>query len=441
MTDSPTDGRDADLVGTSPATLVERRRRGAGWVAVGMAVANGLGYLLNLVASRMLGPTDFGALGALLGLVLIGNVVALGLQTVTARVLAEDRSDADVNARRLYRLAAASALALGLVTAAVTPALAAVLHLTDATPVWLLAPVLLALTLTGGQLGLLQGGEYFRALAAMYVVAAVGKVGGGLLGVVIGGTVTATILGTAIGAALSATTGHLVVRGVRPRPARSGTVQRAQVSELAWAVYALLGFFALTNVDVLLARHYLDGPEAGLYAVGAVVAKGAFWLPGFVAVVALPALSDRTRRRRAAARAVAAVAACGVVVTVATAAMGGLVVTIVAGSAYSELAPEVWLFAAAGSLFALGQLMLFSRLAATDRRAVAVVWAAFGLLLALVMTRWHDSVTDIIGCVLVCSVSLVVAGAVAELHEHGHPAARRRASRQDAGSAGHSSGW
>ena len=67
-----------------------------------MAVANGLGYALNLVASRLLGPTDFGALGALLGVVLIGNVAALGLQTVTARVLAGTPGSFGAEAARLY---------------------------------------------------------------------------------------------------------------------------------------------------------------------------------------------------------------------------------------------------------------------------------------------------------------------------------------------------
>ena len=412
---------DAELIGTVPATVVERRRGDAGWVAAAMAVANGFRYLLNLVASRSLGPTDFGALGALLGLILIGNVVALGLQTMSARVIADDLGrGVEKDAPPLYRLAVAAALLLGLVTAAAATALSALLHIDDRRAVWMLPVVLAALTLTGGQLGLLQGTERFRALSALYVIAAAGKVGGGLVGVAVGGTVTTTVAGTAIGTAVSAAAGHLLVH-----PLLGGSVpgiDRLHLAELAWAVYALLGFFALTNVDVLVARHYLGGREAGLYAVGAVIAKGAFWLPGFVAVVALPALSDRARRRRAAVRAVSAVAASGVVVTGASAVAGSLVVSVVGGPAYADLAPDVWIFAAAGSLFALAQLLLFSRLAATDRRSVAAVWAALTLLLALLVTRWHDSVTEIIGCVLGCGVALVAAGVAAEMREHRIPA-------------------
>jgi O-antigen/teichoic acid export membrane protein len=382
-----------------------------------MAVANGFGYLLNLVASRVLGPSGFGALGALLGLVLIGNVAALGLQAVTARVLAADRTTSTSHAATMYRLALVCAAGVAVLALAAAPMLTQLLHLPDAMAAWLLPLVLAPLTVTGVQLGLLQGTERFRSLARLYVVAAVGKVGGGLVGATVGGSVTSTMAGTAAGATLSAAVGHLMVRDLLTGPRRSAGRERRR--ELLYATHSLLVLFALTNVDVLLARHYLPAPEAGRYAVGAVVAKGAFWLPGFVAVVALPALSDTARRRRAALRSMAAVTACGVVATAVCAVLGDLVVALVGGSAYASLAPRVWLFAAAGSLYALAQLLLYSRLAATDRRALVAVWAALLLLLLLVVGGRHGSTTEIIVCVIVAAATLVATGAAAEMHEHG----------------------
>ena len=294
--------------------------------------------------------------------------------------------------------------------------LAELLHLTAAGAVWCLPLVLAPLTVTGVQLGILQGAERFHRLAALYVVAAAGKVGGGLIGVVVGDSVTATLAGTAIGAVLSTLVGHGMVRGLLS-PAPGGSV-RAHLPELVHATHVLLVLFVLTNVDVLLARHYLPGPEAGRYAVGAVVAKGAFWLPSFIGVVALPALSDSMRRRRAAVRAIGAVAACGLVATAFCAAFGDFVVQLVGGSAYQSLAPDVWLFAAAGSLYALAQLLLYSRLATQDRRALIAVWAALAFLLALVLGGRHGSTTEIISCVLVAATGLVATGVLAEVHEH-----------------------
>ena len=107
MDDTTPDAVDPPVLG-APAGAVAGRSGGS-WVAVRMAVANLLGYSLNLVASRLLGPIGFGALAALLGVVLIGNVAALGLQTVAARVLAGTRWSFGAEEARLYRLALVSA--------------------------------------------------------------------------------------------------------------------------------------------------------------------------------------------------------------------------------------------------------------------------------------------------------------------------------------------
>ena len=70
---------------TRTAVAAPRVRGGGHSVLVALTAANGLGYLLTVVASRRLGPEGYGALAALLGLVLVGNVLALGLQAVVAR--------------------------------------------------------------------------------------------------------------------------------------------------------------------------------------------------------------------------------------------------------------------------------------------------------------------------------------------------------------------
>ncbi len=189
--------------------------------------------------------------------------------------------------------------------------------------------------------------------------------------------------------------------------------------EVVHATYALGALFALSNVDVVLARHYLSAHEAGLYAVGAVVAKGAFWLPSVVPVIALPGLADPLRRRATAARALAAVALSASVLTVGAFAFGSLVVRMIGGSAYRELGDQVWLFAAAGSLLAVAQVLLYSRLATEDRRAIAPMWALVVVEAAVIGLWRHDSPTEIVAVVVSGALALAVAGAVVEAAEHG----------------------
>ena len=57
----------------------------SGVIALGMGVMNVTNYGFTLLAARMLGPEQYGAVAALMGLMLVLNVIALGLQAAAAR--------------------------------------------------------------------------------------------------------------------------------------------------------------------------------------------------------------------------------------------------------------------------------------------------------------------------------------------------------------------
>ena len=176
-------------------------------VAVAMTAANALGYVLALSAARRLGPGPYGALAALLALVLIGYVVALGLETVTTRRLARGASPRD-----LMKLALITALTTGAIIASLAWALSAFLHLGNAIPVLAVAATLVPLTWLGFVQGISQGLERFGLLALVLVVHAVGKVGGGLIALFYGGSVAAILWGTAAGTLLAAVVATALVR-------------------------------------------------------------------------------------------------------------------------------------------------------------------------------------------------------------------------------------
>jgi hypothetical protein len=394
---------------------------------VALAVANGLGYLLTLVASRRLGPEGYGALAALLGVVLVGNVLALALQAVVARrtVVAGSRLDAGSPARadwaaRLSLAAALLSVVVGLVAAA---PLTRLLHLDSPIPAVLLAVTLGPLTLIGGQLGVLQGTESLHPLAVLYLGAAAGKVGGGVVGVLLTDSVTGTMAGTAAGAALAALVGAILVRRLQPtsvaRSPRARSIPAGAARETVRATYSLGALFALANVDVVLARHFLEPRQAGLYAVGAVLAKGAFWFPSFVPVIAMPGLADPSRRRRTAAMSLATVTGAGILVVAASAILGEFVVRLVGGGAYVSLADRVWFFAATGAMLAVVQLLLYSRLAGEDRRAALPMWLLAGAEIVVISLWRHSSVIDIVTTALATATCVAVLGLLAEVHEHG----------------------
>ena len=252
------------------------------------------------------------------------------------------------------------------------------------------------------------------ALALLYLTAAGGKVGGGLLGIALDPTVTGALAGMAVGSIVAVVVGELLVRSPREPLPRPTTERLAGLPrELAHASGALLALFLLTNLDLLAARHWLTPDEAGLYALGAVIAKGCFWLPQFASVVAYPRLARTDHRGSTLRAAVAVVVVLGVVAVTVVALAPTTIVRLVGGDAYEQLAPDAWIFAAAGSTFALAHLLLMARLAANDRRAVAAVWAVVAFEVSAI-SLFHDSVSEIAWAVLTAAGVLCSIGAVAE---------------------------
>jgi O-antigen/teichoic acid export membrane protein len=380
-------------------------------LAAALAAAHLCGYAFNVGATRLLGPAAYGELGALLGLVLIFNVVALGMQAVVARRLAvEHPSDRPATAGAMARSGLKVSAAVGAVAVCAAPAIDHLLHLGSPVPAVLLGVAVVPLTAFGVIQGILQGAERFMALGVIYVVAALGKVGGGLVGVALERSATGAMLGLCLGSVVAAGASWLWLS-----PAVRGSRRMAVAGETVHATHVFLALFVLTNVDVLFARHYLEPRAAGLYAAGAVVAKGAFWLPQFVPVLAFPRMADTTRHGAVLWRSLAVVVAAGVAVTMVCLFLGDLVVSAVGGSRYASLADDVWWFAALGACFACAQLLLYGRLAAKDRLAATSVWiAAAGFALVVAIER-NATLLEIVSTGVVCAALLVVAGVGAQL--------------------------
>ena len=390
----------------------QRLRLQAGLVSMALFGANALSYLLNVIAARALAPDLYGALGSLLALVVVGAVPAMGMQTVAALHVAGLRaSGGDVAAgeRRLLRTGLGAAAVVGLVALVAAPALVALLHLPSAWPVVWLALALVPLTVLGGFHGTLQGRQRFDRLALLVAVEGLTKVGGGLAGLILLRSTSATLARMAAGSAVAAAVGWWVCGRRRPSRAAGGLAGR-----VLHAIQAILGLVLLMNLDIVLARHNLSGAQAGDYAIGAIITKIAYWLPQAVAIIVLPRFVDEEHRGRMVWLALVVIAALDVWVVLVTALWGTEVVRLIGGAEYGAHLPSVWLFAVLGSLLALVQLLLYSRIASTDRRSTAAVWAAVAVEVALV-TWWFDgSVSAVATAALVSAGLLVLAGVTIE---------------------------
>ena len=380
-----------------------------GWhalaVTAGVMASNASGYLLTVIAARLLAPAAFGELSALLAVLLVGVVPAMGVQTAVALRVA---ANPDEPVAPLSGLGFAVTVVVAVLAGAAAPLVAHVLHVPDTGAVVWLAVALAPLTLNGLWQGLLQGAERFVRYGAFVTGDAVTRVGGALAGLVATGTSSGAMAGVALGATVSTCAGWLLCG--RPLPTRwSGQ----RLGEAAHAAQALLAVVVLINLDLVLARHVLPG-ASGEYAVGAVLTKIAYWLPHAIAVLVLPRLTG-AGRARAMVAALAVCAALDGVVVLATVLFGPELFVLVGGQSYVDSVLPLWPFALTGSLLAPAQILLFGRIADGDRRATLLTWFAVVAETVLVLGWLNDSPQQVIGAAVATTALLVAAGAFVEL--------------------------
>ena len=272
----------------------------------------------------------------------------------------------------------------------ISPLIGLALRLDSPATYLLMAVTFFPLTLMGGALGIAQGQEQHVRLAGVYLAVGMPKtlVTIGILIAV--ASLAGGMFGLAAGSAIGALLCWLLVRG----DFRGGRAQHStMLREIPAAAYAMLALFALTNLDIVLGRVFLTPEQAGQYGVGIIVAKVVTWLPQFVAVMAYARMVD-ARRGRTTMVGLGVVAGIGVLCTLAIWAAPGLVVAIIAGPEYADMAGLLPLFALIGACGALLQFVVFGLVAIRDRRLIPVIWAGCLVLIGLVAV-WHDTVGQV----------------------------------------------
>jgi O-antigen/teichoic acid export membrane protein len=382
-------------------------------MALSISIANVATYSFTVLAARLLGPHEYGAVAALLAAILVVGVLQLGLQATAARrVSAEPEHRAEIE-HEVIRVGWRAGLALGLVLLALSPLVERLLRLDNlVTAIWL-ALAAAPLTLMGAQAGILQGERRWGPLSLVYLAVGIPRLALGGAFIAWRPDQTAAIAGIALGAVCPALVGWWVLRsGERYAPdgaAYPGERRhptRDILGEVAHSSQSLLAFFALSNADIIVARHALDPHRAGLYAAGLILTKAMLFLPQFVIVVAFPSMSTGSGRGAALRRSLLLVGLMGVVGVTVAYAFSRLTLVFVGGSAYSEVSDRLWLFALLGTILSMLQLLVYAVLARSGRRPVLLVWGAFVVVLVVGLTT--SSVTSLLTLVLACDTVLLV---------------------------------
>jgi len=362
--------------------VIEQARTTA-YVAGGQVTMNVAAYIFSLIAARILIPAEFGAVTALLSILQMGVVASLGLQAAAARriAVAPAPADRDATIGIVLRSTTLVSFMVGGAVAVASPVIAWILHLDSLLPALLCALTLVPLTAMGGFIGIAQGAERWHAVTAIALANGFGRLLAGVVALLIHPSVVSALIGIAIGAWAPVLAGARILgfRAVSHRspgtPEEQAPSRRPLLREALAGTHTLFAFYVLSNLDALVARNRLDAHEAGLYAAGLILSKAALMAPSFVGVLLYPRLA--TDETAASLRlAVSVVAGVGLVATVATALLPKLALVLAGGGQYAEVAPNLWLFTMAGSVWSIVQVLVLDSLARRRSGVAILTWFA-----------------------------------------------------------------
>lgn len=406
---------------TAPNSVRARRSFDGGAVAVATSVMNVATYGFTMLAARIIGPSQYGAFVACLSLLVVVQVVALGMQATAARRIAVDHGNVAAIERAILALTTKVSLAVGLLLCLLIPAIDALLNLDSLVTATVVALAAVPLTMAGGQAGILQGERRWGALAVFYLAGGIPRLLVGTAIILWRPDATSAILSVGIGYLFPLFVGGFVLRHRRtPEGAAPQHSARSMLVESAHNAQVLFAYFALSSIDIVIARQVLPEHDAGLYAAGLIMAKVMLFLPQFVVVIAFPDMATPESRQRALIRSLTIVGVLGAVAVVAAKVLSGVAMVFVGGSAFGEVEDLLWLFAVLGTVLAMLQLQVYAVLARQGRRSVVLIW---GALVALTLLGFQaDSLAGLVGVVVGVDSALLVVLTVASLRIARQPA-------------------
>ena len=266
-----------------------------------------LGYVFQVLMGQMLSVSDYGLFATLMALLMVAGVPLSTLSMVLSR-----RASGYWAKNQPARIAAMFwwtnqrvlwiALAMLMCALPFTPFLRDYAQLESLVPAWIF--LLLTFTTLFGPVNnaFLQAQQNFRWLAIagltsqglklLFCVALVFagfKLNGVLMGMVFA-TITMWLMT------------YLPLRSVVTHPI--GVDQPKDHLSFKGAIPVLvanLSFAVMTQLDLLLVKHYFDPEQAGIYAAAAILGKAVMYLPGAITMALFPMVAENESRSQSSA--------------------------------------------------------------------------------------------------------------------------------------------
>lgn len=378
-------------------------------------LVNGGNYLYNLILGRLLGPEAFADAALLVTLLLVLSFLGMTFQVATAK-FAVLFSDGDWQAvqQMLYKYALGFGMGIGLLLFGFAEHLCMLFQTDSPLMFRTFATAIPLYFLMSVNRGRFQGRQEFHKLSVTYQ----SEMWSRLL-------FTLTLLWlvpispaflVAMGIALS------LAFGLIPNTFSFSSLFVRQVLAVAQKrrVIRFMGLTAcyeltqiiINNSDILLVKHYFDTLDAGLYASLALIGRVVYFVAWMFVMLLLPDVVQKQKNGEATApvlfKYVGYIGMLSLSIVLTCWFFPELIVQLMFGKAYLSIAPLLWQYALATSLFAISNIFAYYFLSLDEYRPVWVS-GLVGISQIALIAFFHSSLALVVQVQIIAMVALLIA--------------------------------
>jgi len=377
-------------------------------------IVNAGNYIYNLLLGRILGPELFADAALLITFLLVLSFIAMTFQLATAKFSVLFEKNILSNFINLsYRYASLIGIVLGILVIIFAKDLQTVFNTKSAGMFTIFGfgiPIYFIMSINRG---VFQGTKKFGQLAITYQGEMISRLLFTLVLIYV--LPFQPIFSIAIGIVISFIFGLIPFKMKDISVFKNQTLPKEHTKHII-RFFMLTAFYELTqiiinNSDILLVKHFFEEYEAGLYASLALIGRVVYFVAWMFVMLLLPKVVEKQKDGEATAPILFKYV--GYITILSTCIVFGCylfpetVINLMFGSEYITVAPLLWKYAIATSLFAIANIFAYYFLS-LDQYIPVVLSGLLGISQVVLIVYFHDSLVQVVVMQILAMAILLV---------------------------------
>ncbi|SFD04530.1 oligosaccharide flippase family protein [Algibacter pectinivorans] len=374
---------------------------------------NGGNYLYNLILGRILGPAQFADAAVLITFLLVLSFAAMTFQLVTAKfsVLFENEVFKSFISK-IYKNALLVGLLMGGLIVVFASQLQSLFNTSSSNMFVVFGCGVPLYFLMSVNRGVFQGKKAFKSLSITYQ----GEMLSRLiitLGLILIFDIRSSVV-IAVGIFASFIFGLIPFKFPTLIPKQALHLNKTHAKDIR-SFFIITAFYELTqiiinNSDILLVKHYFESYEAGLYASLALIGRIVYFIAWMFVMLLLPTVVQLKKDGKETAsilfKYVGYIAAISITIILVCLSFPETIITLLFGNSYIAMAPLLWKYAIATSMFAISNIFAYYYLS-LDKYIPVVISGVFGMLQMGLVMFYHDSLEQVVHMQIIAMLLLL----------------------------------